>query len=130
MAGLMLVWTLVGNRFTELQWIAVLVATIAGIDLGLWFFDPDLDWYVGLSGVLHGILIAGAFVGMRRGSVEAAALGVLVVGKIIWEQLSGPLPGSASLAGGSVVVNAHLYGAIAGALTAALLIRVLFRPSI
>jgi rhomboid family GlyGly-CTERM serine protease len=108
----------------------VLVATIAGIDLGLWFFDPDLDWYVGLSGVLHGILIAGAFVGMRRGSVEAAALGVLVVGKIIWEQLSGPLPGSASLAGGSVVVNAHLYGAIAGALTAALLIRVLFRPSI
>ena len=36
------------------------VASVAMIDLGFVLFEPQLDWYVGLSGVLHGALAAGA----------------------------------------------------------------------
>jgi membrane associated rhomboid family serine protease len=39
---------------------------------------------------------------------------LLVCGKLLWEQAVGPLPGSAEVAGGKVIVDAHLYGAIGG----------------
>ena len=45
-------------------------------------------------------------------------LAVFVAGKLLWEQTVGPLPGSESSAGGTVIVNAHLYGAVGGVLGA------------
>jgi rhomboid family GlyGly-CTERM serine protease len=122
-AGLILVWLLVGRQFTAGVWCVVLGAAVAGIDAGLWFLDPGLGWYVGLSGVLHGMLMAGIVGGIRSGSGEAAILGVLILVKLFWEQFFGPLPGSENIAGAIVVVNAHLYGAIAGILAAELTIR-------
>ena len=38
---------------------------------------------------------------------------------MIWEQVYGPAPGSEEMAGGNVIVNAHMYGAIAGGLLCA-----------
>ena len=38
----------------------------------------------------------------------------LLVGKLFWEFMNGPLPGSEEMTGGRVVVDAHLYGAMAG----------------
>jgi hypothetical protein len=46
-------------------------------------------------------------------------IGVAVLMKIMFEQLIGPLPGSEQSAGGDVVVNAHLYGVLAGVAAAA-----------
>ena len=43
--------------------------------------------------------------------------------KIGWEQWHGPVPGSETTSGGPVVVDAHLYGAVGGAM-AALLMRI------
>ena len=124
-AGVALVWVLVGHRFTHFQWFLALAALIAGIDLGFWYLDPELGWYVGLSGVLHGVLVAGLIVGWRESPAETAVLLILVAGKLGYEQLLGPLPGSESAAGATVVVNAHFYGAVAGVLVACLqLIRV------
>lgn len=122
-AGLILLWVLVGRCFTQGQWLAIALVSVAGIDSGLWFLDPDLVWYVGLSGVLHGMLAAGLVPGVRDGNIEAVLLSVLLAAKIGWEQFLGPLPGSTEVAGGNVVVNAHLYGAVSGALAGAVLIR-------
>jgi rhomboid family GlyGly-CTERM serine protease len=117
--GLVLVWLLVGMRFTLRQWLIVIVVSIAGIDAGLWFFDPQLTWYVGMSGFLHGMLAAGIVKGFQAVPREATIVGVVVLMKIMFEQLIGPLPGSEQSAGGDVVVNAHLYGVLAGVATAA-----------
>jgi rhomboid family GlyGly-CTERM serine protease len=122
--GLTLVWLLFGGYFSSRQWIAILVVAIAGIDIGLWFLDPGLEWYVGLSGALHGMLAAGIVAGAMRGSLEAAILGFLLLAKLVWEQWLGPMPGSAGIAGGDVVVNAHLYGGVAGGLAALMVDRV------
>jgi len=62
------------------------------------------------------LIIAGSLADLRVYPKSAAILLTLVIGKLIWEQLSGPLPGSESTAGGFVVVDSHLYGAIGGAL--------------
>lgn len=114
LAGLALVWILVGDRLKPLGWWLVVAFGIAVIDLGFWFLDPGLAWYVGLSGLLHTLILAGTTAGARTAPLESLALGGLVLAKIVVEQLAGPLPGSEATSGGPVVVNAHLYGAIAG----------------
>lgn len=119
LAGLLLVWLLVGGRFSRLEWCLVIAATIAVIDCGFWFLDPGLGWYVGLSGLLHGLLLAGLVRGFRDAPGESIALGLLVILKIAYEQLAGPLPGSEASAGGPVIVNAHLYGAVGGVIAGA-----------
>ena len=123
LAGLLLVWLLVGRYYTSLQWSLVLLGSIAVISGSFWFVDINMLWYVGLSGVLHGLLLAGAIQGFRSLPSESGIIIIIVVGKLAWEQISGPLPGSESVSGGDVVVNAHLFGAIGGAVVAALLWR-------
>ena len=117
-AGLALVWLLVGRAWTLWQWALITLVSLAFIDLGFWFLDPGLSWYVGLSGLLHSMLVAGVVGRMREATGESLALGAIVLAKVAWEQFAGPLPGSESSAGGAVVVNAHLYGAIAGIIAA------------
>jgi rhomboid family GlyGly-CTERM serine protease len=130
LAGLVLVWVLVGRAFSTRQWLWIMAGSVAAIDLGLWFGSPSLEWYVGLSGLLHGMLAAGIVAGLAARSGEAVVLAVVVAGKLAWEQFAGPLPGSEATSGGTVIVDAHLYGVIGGALVAATLIRVRGRPSI
>jgi rhomboid family GlyGly-CTERM serine protease len=117
LAGLLLVWFLVAACLTGLQWVLVLGIVIAGIDAGFWLLEPQLSWYVGLSGVLHGLLAAGIVAGLPKGGAETRILAVLIVAKLVYEQIVGPLPGSEATAGGNVIVAAHLYGAVTGVLT-------------
>jgi len=127
-AGLALVWTLVGDVFDRPHWLLIVVASILTMDIGLWLFDPELMWYVGLSGLLHGILAAALLKKLRKPDKETVALTVLLLGKLAWEQLIGPLPGSEGTAGGAVVVDSHLFGALGGAL-GAIWLRIRVRPA-
>jgi len=130
LAGLVLVWFLVGRAFDWKQWLWVMAGSVGAIDLGLWFGAPSLEWYVGLSGLLHGMLGAGIVAGIAARSGEALILAVVVAGKLAWEQFAGPLPGSETTSGGAVIVDAHLYGVIGGTVVAAMLIRVRGRAPI
>lgn len=123
-AGLALIWYLVSAYLRPRQWLIVAAASTAGIDLGLWLFEPQLVWYVGLSGLLHGLLAAGIVAGLRTGRTDVWILAVAVAGKIAYEQFIGPLPGSEEATGGTVIVASHAWGALAGAVCAAILIRV------
>ncbi len=120
LAGLVLVWLLVGRYFDTVRWLLILAVILATISAAFWLVDTNLLWYVGLSGVLHGLLVAGTIRGFRELPSESAIIVIILVVKIGWEQVAGPVPGSASVAGGAVVVNAHLYGAVGGGVAAAL----------
>jgi rhomboid family GlyGly-CTERM serine protease len=123
LAGLVLVWLLVGRYFTTSRWFAVFAISVIGASAGFWFLDENMLWYVGLSGILHGLIVAGAITGIRELPGESAVILAFVAGKLLWEQLAGPLPGSESASGGTVIVNAHLYGAIGGVIAAGILWR-------
>lgn len=127
-AGLILVVALVWQHFGAIEWAMIVLLSSLAVGIGLLQFDPDVIAYVGFSGTLHGLIVAGAIADLRTYPKSAALLLALVVAKLLWEQWVGPLPGSESVAGGSVVVNAHLYGAIAGALTAPVLLWLQSRP--
>lgn len=114
LAGLFLLWMLLGDVLSHTGWIMLLLVSAVAISAGLWLFDPQLRWYVGLSGVLHGVLLGGALLLALSGSREGMYLLLVCIGKLMWEQFMGPMPGSEATAGGKVIVNAHLYGAVAG----------------
>jgi rhomboid family GlyGly-CTERM serine protease len=97
-----------------LEWLFVLVFTAVVTGLGLYWFNPELIRYVGLSGVLHGLFIYGAVREVRYYPFSGYVLLLLLVGKLFWEYINGPLPGSEEMTGGHVVVAAHLYGATGG----------------
>jgi rhomboid family GlyGly-CTERM serine protease len=115
LAGGAVMAALFARTYSIRHWTIIILASLLVIDIGFLFRDRDLENYVGLSGVLHGVLAAGAVAWWRtetRGM--AIALSLITVGKLTWEQWRGPV----TLAGDElvVIVNAHLYGAIGGAL--------------
>lgn len=114
LAGLFVVWAFVARALSRHGWWWLFILCSLAISLAFWWFFPPLEWYVGLSGVLHSMLFGGAVVAFGRGDREGAILALLVILKLIWEQFFGPLPGSESVAGGAVITQAHLYGAVAG----------------
>ena len=118
-AGFALVVALVWTHFSAKQWLLVIVFSSLVVGVGLWIFNPEVSGYVGFSGTLHGLILAGCLADLRSYPKSAAILLALVIAKLTWEQISGPLPGSESTAGGSVLVDSHLYGAIGGTIIGA-----------
>jgi rhomboid family GlyGly-CTERM serine protease len=116
LAGLALVAWLVGKRFSAVRWALIAACSIAAIDIGFALIQVELDRYVGLSGLLYGLLVAGLLAGVLQRDREAIILAAFIVAKIAWEQLAGPMPGSEMTTGGRVIVEAHLYGALGGLL--------------
>lgn len=118
-AGLAVIAALFPRDYSLKGWLCVLAFSITVIDIGFVFYEPQLHWYVGFSGVLHGALAAGAIAWWRKEtSALSLALSAILVGKLCWEQWYGALPLSGDL---PVVVDAHLYGALGGALAGSIL---------
>jgi rhomboid family GlyGly-CTERM serine protease len=112
LAGVGLLAALFPRHYSLSAWLLIAAASTAAIDVGFVCNEPQLMWYVGLSGVLHGALAAGAIAWWRfESKALALALSVVLVGKLAWEQLYGALPLSGDM---NVIVDAHLYGAIGG----------------
>lgn len=117
--GLTLIAALFPRDYSWRAWLLIALFSMLTIDAGLVFYEPHLRWYVGLSGVLHGALAAGTVAWWRHESKPlAASLSAILAGKLAWEQWHGALPLSGDL---PVVVDAHLYGALGGALAGLLL---------
>jgi len=114
--GLILIWVLFNKTASDTRWLFVLLVSALGISLLLLWLNPKLQWYVGLSGVLHALFVFGSLNEISMGRKSSWILLGIVFAKLLWEQISGPLPGSELSAGGNVIVDAHLYGAILGLL--------------
>jgi len=115
MAGVLMVMVFFASYQSSTYWLGAMVFIALLSSAGL-MLDMQLDRYVGFSGVLHGLFIIGARFELRRYKWSGVVLLVLIVAKLIWEQVFGAMPGSEEMTGGRVAVNAHLYGAVAGGL--------------
>jgi rhomboid family GlyGly-CTERM serine protease len=109
--GLVLMWALFARDYSPLRWLAIYLVSALGISAGLYAFDPHIEWYVGASGALHGVMSAGTLAHLRRRDLDGWILAAFIVAKLFYEQLAGAMPFSGAA---HTVVDAHLYGAIAG----------------
>lgn len=115
----------------ELQWgvlplrhgIGLLGFSGAAISASLWWLHPELVWYAGLSGALHGLWAGCVLFGLRpateaslRSRLPYLAGALLLAAKLLMEFHGGASENTAHLIGGGVVTVSHLYGALAGAI--------------
>lgn len=117
LAALAALWALAPSSLRGRAGFAAVGGGALGVGLGLLAFEPAIAWYVGVSGVLHGLLAVAARDLLRAREPLGFPLALLLVAKLGWEAAFGPLPYTAAAAGGPVVAVAHLYGTL-GALLA------------
>jgi rhomboid family GlyGly-CTERM serine protease len=113
-AALVLLWALFARSMGVRSWLLVILGTTTAIDIGLWWLAPAVQWYAGISGVLHGVWAVGAVQSARRREITGGLLLLALIAKLVREQYVGA---SLMVASFPVVVEAHLYGAL-GALAA------------
>lgn len=126
LVALLLIGTIAGRDLASDNWLSIAIICFVGVGFGLWYFAPYVSWYVGLSGVLHGLLAAYAVSRLTVTPLLSIVIIAALLAKLAYEQFAGPLPGLRQLSGGSVIVDAHLFGAISG-VAAALLDRIRVR---
>lgn len=146
LAGLILVCELLWYRLPWRHGSALLLFSAAGTSLLLWWLHPELAWYAGLSGALHGLWAGCALAGLwgmqSRNSASAvmplsaidgvirfrrlpsryffAGALILLVLKLSADAWFGPSSYIERMIEGRIISVAHWYGALAG--TAYLLI--------
>jgi rhomboid family GlyGly-CTERM serine protease len=117
LAGLVALWSLYVRDARLRDWAAIAVASALGVGLGLYFGEPQLAWYVGLSGVLHGLWAAGGVAAWKRWPLESLVTLALLGAKLAFEGWHGAL--TPDLGDGlPVITAAHRCGALAGLLAA------------
>jgi rhomboid family GlyGly-CTERM serine protease len=116
--ALILLGHLFADRLRPRDMCAMLIVAPMLLSLAFWFVLPELQWYRGLSGVLHAIYFAGcvAWVAQTTGRARWLPIAALVGGaaKVLVEQpwdASFPMHEVLRVA---VVPQAHLVGAIVG----------------
>jgi rhomboid family GlyGly-CTERM serine protease len=109
--GLVLMWALFARDYSPLRWLAIYLTSSLAISAGLWVLNPEVDWYVGASGALHGVMAAGTLAHLRRRDLDGWILAGFIVVKLSYEQIAGSMPFAGAA---NTIVDAHLYGAIGG----------------
>lgn len=89
----------------------------ASVGVGIYLFNPEYSPYAGLSGAIHGLIVAGLLqTRVYPVWIRVVAL-VLVTAKLVQENSAGyEATDLQQLIPAAVAVESHLYGAIAGVL--------------
>lgn len=113
--GTLLVSLVFVREISRPQWWCLVLAAPLTISLGLWIKQPELQGYVGFSGVLHALLYLGVVRLLATAPILAASILLLLVSRQIWEQTSGYNPDYLrGVIHGRVMPDAHLFGGLTG----------------
>lgn len=121
-AAVVMLWALHGHFYTIKSYLIVFMVSAIICSIGIHWFSLDIEQYVGLSGVLHGIFIWGAIEDIKAKERTGYLLLLGVILKIAHEQYNGASEDVSDLIGANVAINAHLWGAIGGVIAVILLI--------
>lgn len=112
--GLYLLWLLHGEYSTPASFTINTLCLCAGISFCIYVWSPSIIWYVGLSGVLHGIFAWGVVVDIffKRKTGYLLLFGLII--KLTDENFFSSSQFMSDLIEVSVATDAHLFGAIIG----------------
>lgn len=128
-AAVLLLAALQPAAMSTRDWLIAGFFSSLAVGVGLLVASPEVVWYVGLSGTLHGLYAWAALAHVRAGDRLGIALLALLGMKIVSEQVFGATPGMSALVGGDVITAAHLYGAAGGIAASLFNARVVRRAS-
>ncbi len=116
LAGLVMLWALHGDHYNHKPVLGLLISCALICSIGMYLFTPEMQRYVGLSGVLHGVFVWGAIKDIQKGWKSGYLLLIGVFVKVIHEQVFGASADVQSLINAKVAIDAHMWGAIGGLL--------------
>lgn len=101
------------------KYLWLLLFCCLAVGLGIFWLNPEYNPYAGLSGAIHGLIVAG-LLQTRAYPLWIKITGlVLISGKLVQENLPGyEATDLQQLIPAAVAVESHVYGAIAGAVFA------------
>lgn len=114
LAALIMLWALHGRFYSIKNYGTLFLFCSICTSIGIFYTNPTLIEYVGLSGVLHGIFVFGAVMDIKSKDKTGYLLFVGVWLKIAYEQIYGASAEVSDLIEASVAVDAHLWGAVGG----------------
>lgn len=120
-AGLLVTGLLFAQHPGLRWWISYLILSPLAISIGILLVAPELGWYRGFSGCLHGLLVFTALFNLRSDTRWSMIVLGFVTLKLVVEIFMYPAVGENPLIGGAVITEAHWLGAMTG-LVAGLLV--------
>lgn len=118
MLGALLILFLFVQLYAPFAWLTGIFCSMIGISTSLLLIHPTLEWYMGLSGILHGLLMMGIIGEIKKGNWFYYFGLAAIVGKLAMEYFSGPSDITSRFIDISIITSAHLSGAITGGLIA------------
>jgi len=112
--GLIVTLGLFIDTFKKMTLLPLIVFSSLFIGLALFLLEVNVLWYVGFSGVLHALFSYGVMSDINNKDRWGYLLGLGLVVKIAYEQFFGAQQSTVELIGAPVLINAHLYGVLAG----------------
>ncbi|MBF7072766.1 rhombosortase [Glaciecola sp. MH2013] len=112
--GVVLLWLLHGDDYRAASYLAKFSLICLSLSLLLYFFSPDIEWYVGLSGAIHGVFAWGCIQDIENKMKTGwlLLLGLLI--KVLSEQTYGAGTLMQELIEANVAVDSHMFGSILG----------------
>lgn len=112
--GLVLLGMLSRQLLKPRDWWWGMLICMCAVAAGLLLLDTELQWYRGLSGVLHGMTIILVLNARQLAGLIRGFLLIIISLKIVLEQTGINIWGSELAVNSPIIVNAHLYGVIGG----------------
>lgn len=129
LGGLLIIWFLIKDYLPFLCWWIIITISAFFTSLCILLFEINIEYYLGFSGLLHAIFIAGILAGIKKGHKEAYTLLLILMIKIIWEQKEGGITPTL-LKNEFILIDAHLYGVACGVLVFMLIFKCIEKFSI
>jgi rhomboid family GlyGly-CTERM serine protease len=111
-AGLILLTHLFHRLMSNLHFMVFSVVNASLVGLMLYTLIPTIEYYVGLSGYLHGLFVYGCLIEIYKGRTSSWLLLIGVCVKIGYETFYGASEEMSELINASVATDAHLFGAV------------------
>lgn len=113
-AGSLLLFSAFSTRLGGREGVVVLLVGAFAVALGVLLRHPEVDWYVGFSGVAYAVVVAAAWFERRADPRVSVLLTVGLTAKLSADVVFGASAATEALVGGSVLSEAHLYGVLGG----------------
>lgn len=114
LAASLLIYFLVLNQLSLMSIILSLLINSLTISAYLFYFQPELQWYTGLSGLLHALIVIGCFFAAGQKQPYYWTGAVLVWLKVTIEQYQSPTGYFNDQFDIYVITAAHFAGALSG----------------